>query len=68
MILFISLAKSSLSTAKAEPAGTLFKSAVFIINESDILNSSCKTPTALNSLSSDLKELEQTNSPKYSVL
>ena len=42
LLIFLSTSfeKSSLSTAKAEPAGTLFKSAIFIIKESAILSSS----------------------------
>ena len=39
-----------LSTAKAPPAGTANLSAVLIINESNVLNSSCKRPAALSLL------------------
>ena len=67
IVLLTSFEKLSLSTAKADPAGTLLWSAHFIIKESAIRNSSCKTPTALYSLSSERKELEQTSSAKYFV-
>ena len=62
-----SSAKPSRSTAKALPAGTLWASAACRISEPHRRISSCSTPTALASASSDRKELEQTSSASVSV-
>ena len=50
-----------LSTAKAPPAGTENESAVFIIKELNVLNSSWSKPAALSALIAP-KLLLQTNS------
>lgn len=57
------LANISLSTARACPAGTDVMSAIFISNESILLNSSFKRPHALV-CKFDLKELLHTISAK----
>jgi len=56
------VAKPSLSTARAPPAGTLFSSAAAIIREPCTRNSSLRRPTALARLT-PLREFEHTSSP-----
>ena len=58
------LENSSLSTAKAWPAGTLVSSAILINNESNFLSSSFKSPQAFVS-KLDLNELLHTISAKF---
>ena len=58
------LENASLSTAKACPAGTDVSSAHLIKRESNLLNSSFKSPQALV-IAFDLKELLHTISAKF---
>ena len=60
-------AKPVRSTARAWPAGTLWRSAAAITSESARRISSCRRPTALRSASSERKELEQTSSASRSL-
>jgi hypothetical protein len=60
------LLNCDLSTAKAPPAGTAKESAVSIIKELKVRNSSCKRPAALSVLEAP-KLLLQTNSPNSFV-
>ncbi len=59
----ILLEKSSRSTARESPAGTLVSLATFRMRESSLNNSSFKTPEAF-SKDSDFSELLQTNSAR----
>ena len=61
-------AKPSRSTASAPPAGSLLASAAAMISEPARRISSCSSPTALVSHSSERKEFEQTSSAKAPVL
>jgi hypothetical protein len=58
------LAKPTLSTARAPPAGTRLASALSMMREPSLRSSSFSSPTAFES-SSERRELEHTSSPKY---
>ena len=60
-------AKPSRSTASAPPAGTWLASAACMTSEPSRRISSCSSPTALCSRSSERNELEQTSSASRSV-
>ena len=61
-------AKPSRSTASAPPAGSLWASPARMISEPQRRISSCSSPTALWSASSERNELEQTSSASVPVL
>ena len=64
----IAAEKPSRSTASAPPAGTWLASAARITSELSRRISSCRSPTALCSRSSERNEFEQTSSASASVL